>query len=339
MVLQKNESSSEPSVKKGKVVAITGAFGFIGSNLIKYLDADDNYERIIAIDIKKPSSPMEKLSYYKLDLTQPAADLELIKIFQGEKVDIVVHLAFLGIPSHNYQWAHELEAIGTLKVLTACAAVKVKKLIMWSLTMVYGAHPSNPNFLKEDYPKRGELGVQFVNDKLEAEQEVLSFAQKNTGMVVTILRTCTILGPTVNNIVTKLLSRRLIHVPMGYDPLMQFIHEVDVTDAFKLVIDHDFPGDFNIVGDGVLPMSTILKLAGKIPVPIPFFIDKAVHGALWSAQFTNIPPGFLNYFRYIWLADGEKAKKVMNFIPKYSTKESLLNFLGTLRLRKVKIFD
>ena len=323
----------------GRVVAITRAFGFIGTYLLKYLDADPNYARIVAIDIKKPAAPMERLRYYKLDLTHPASDAELIRIFKEEKVDTVVHLAFLGNPQHNAQWAHELEAIGTIKVLTACAYAGVRKLLTWSLTMVFGAHPSNPNFLHEGHAKRGCPGVQFINDKLDAERETLAFAAKHPETLVTVLRTCTILGPTVNNVVTQVLSRRFVPVLMGFDPLFQFIHEVDVVDAFKLALDHDFPGDFNIVGNGVMPLSVVLRLSGKTPVPVPYAAARRVFGALWSAQFTDIPPGFLDYFRYLWVADGSKAAEQMSFIPKYSTKEALLNFIGTQRLRHVHLID
>ncbi|MFA6034316.1 MAG: NAD-dependent epimerase/dehydratase family protein [Myxococcota bacterium] len=338
MVSESRAKSAAPS-EKGLVVALTGAFGYIGMNLMKLLDADPNCKKIVAIDIRQPPLHMERMQYHKLDLTQPFADAELVRILKDEKVDCVAHLAFIGNPVHNSQWVHELEVIGTLKVLNACAVAKVGKFVMWSLTMVYGAHPSNPNFLREDHAKRGAPGVQFVNDKLEAETEVLKFAAKHPDMLVTLLRTCTILGPTVNNVVTKLLSRKVVLCPMGFDPLMQFVHEVDVTDAFKLAIDRDFPGDFNIVGNGVLTLSTMLKMAGKVPLPVPYSLGRALHNAMWSAQFSRIPPGFLDYFRYIWIADGTKAQEVMGFTPKYSSKEALLNFVGTQRLRHVNLID
>ena len=38
----------------------------------------------------------------------------------------------------------------------------------------------------------------------------------------------------------------------GYDPLMQFLHEVDALSALKLAVLREAPGVFNIVGDGVL---------------------------------------------------------------------------------------
>ncbi|MBI5525954.1 MAG: NAD-dependent epimerase/dehydratase family protein [Deltaproteobacteria bacterium] len=339
MAPQTTRGERRPPAARDRVVAITGAFGFIGTNLLKYLDADQNYSRIVAIDIKKPAAPMERMRFYKVDLTHPASDAELIRIFKEEKVDTVVHLAFLGNPQHNLQWAHELEVIGTLKALTACAYSGVGKFLMWSVTMVYGAHPSNPNFLTEAHPKRGAPGVSFVNDKLEAENEALTFAAKHPETIVTVLRTCTILGPTVNNVVTGALSRNPVPVLMGFDPLFQFVHEVDVVDAFKLALDHDFPGDFNIVGDGVMPLSTVLKLAGKVPLPLPYPVAKRIFSAVWSAQFTHVPPGFLDYFRYLWVADGGKARSRMKFTPKYSTKEALLNFVGTQRLRHVHLID
>jgi UDP-glucose 4-epimerase len=52
--------------------------------------------------------------------------------------------------------------------------------------------------------------------------------------VVTVLRLAPILGPTVNNYLTRYLGRRVVPTLMGFDPLMQFLHEVDALAAFKL---------------------------------------------------------------------------------------------------------
>ncbi|MCX7945090.1 MAG: NAD-dependent epimerase/dehydratase family protein [Deltaproteobacteria bacterium] len=324
-------------IKKKRVVALTGAFGFIGSHLIPLLDGDNRYSKIVAIDIKSPPFAAKKLSYYNLDLTSPSAESELIKILRGEKVDIFVHLAFLSNPVANTEWVHELESVGTFKVLNACAGAMINRFIMWSTTMVYGAYPDNPGYLTESHIKRGCPGFSFVQDKLEAEQTLIEFASKRSEFKYTILRTCTIVGPTVDNIFTSLFLKNYVPVVMGYDPLMQFIHEVDVIDLFKYVLDKDVVGEYNVAADGVLPISEIMRLGGIIPIPIPYSVFKGVISFLWNGQLIRYPAGFLNYMKYVFNVDNERLRKDMGFVPKYSSVEAIKNYLGTRRLRRIEL--
>jgi UDP-glucose 4-epimerase len=126
---------------------------------------------------------------------------------------------------------------------------------------------------------------------------------------------------------------------MGFDPLVQFVHEIDAIAAFKLAVDRDVPGTFNIVGDGVLPLSTVIKLAGRIPVPIPHPIAESLSAMGWAAQIAEAPTAFLKYLRFLCVADGQLAKQKMGFYPAYTTREALLDFTSAQRLRDVKLLQ
>jgi UDP-glucose 4-epimerase len=312
----------------GRVVAITGVRGFIGSEMVKRLEEDRRYDRIIALDIKKPDLPLDKTRFYKVDLTLPTADADLASLLQKEKVDTLLHAAFLASPTHQVAWAHELEDIGTMHVLNACAEARIGKLVVSSTTLVYGPSPQNPNFLGEDSELRGNPQSPYIQDKVSAEMQVRRFRKENPETRVSVLRCAPILGPTVQNFVTRFFSRPVALTLMGYDPLLQFVHETDVIDAFKLVLDDDFPGVFNIVGDGVLPYSTVLALMGKLPLPMPTFLAKSLARALWATQLVTEPPAFLNWLRFLCVADGTKARAVMGFLARYDIKSTILDFLG-----------
>lgn len=323
----------------GRVVTVTGAASFLGTNLVGLLEEDERIARIVAIDVKPPQTASRKTRFYEVDFTQPTAEARLSEIFAAERTDTLVHLAFLASPSHGIAVAHELESVGTRHVLVAARHAHLRKIVMWSQTILYGAHPSNPNFLTEKHPLRAPTTEPFFADKLEAEAEVARFAQKVPGAIVTVLRTAPILGPTIHNYMTRYLSRRVVPTMMGFDPLVQVVHEIDAIAAFKLALDRDYNGVFNIVADGVLPLSTVIKLAGRLAVPVPHPIAETIGAALWLAHISEAPPSFMAHLRFLCVADGEKAKEKMGFRPAYTTREAVLDFTSAQRLRDVKLLQ
>jgi UDP-glucose 4-epimerase len=322
------EVATRPYDPEQRIVAVTGVRGFVGGEVLKRLEEDRRYARVIALDVRKPDFPVDKTLFFKLDLTLPSADEDLAGILEREGVDTFIHAAFLSMPTHASSWAHELEDIGTMHVLNACAETRIRKFVLSSTTMVYGASARNPNFLTEDHEIKGHPGSRWVTDKVAAERQVARFAAENPETLVSVLRCAPILGPTVENFVTRFFSRPVAPLLMGYDPLMQFVHEQDVIDAFKLAIDQDHPGVFNVVGDGVLPYSTILAMMGKFPLPMPHFLARGISHALWVAQVFDSPPNFLDYLRYLCIADGRKARGVLGFEPRYDIKSIVADFLG-----------
>ena len=322
-----------------RVVALSGAASFLGANLVGLLEEDERVQRIVAVDIKAPATAGKKTRVYEVDFTQPATEARLAEILAAERADTLVHLAFLASPTHAAAWAHELESVGTMHVLVAARHAQVRKFVMWSQTVLYGAHPSTPNFLSERHPLRASKHEPFFADKVEAEAEAMRFAQRAQGSIVPILRTAPIVGPTVHNYVTRYLALRVVPTMMGFDPLLQFLHEVDAIAAFKLAIDRDVPGTFNVVGEGVLPLTTVIKLAGRIALPVPHPLAESLCALGWLAQIAEAPPSFLKYLRFLCVADGQKAWEKMGFRPAYTTREALLDFTSAQRLRDVKLLQ
>lgn len=327
-------SSAKP---EGRVVALTGASSFLGRNLIGVLEEDPRTRRILAIDVKAPDTCGAKTRMVNADLTSDASEERVAEALDAEAVDTLIHLSFLSSPTYASAWAHELESVGTMHLLNAARQVSPRKLILWSQTILYGAHPTNPNFLTERHPLRADADEPFFADKIAAEREVNAFAAKAKGTVVTTLRTAPIVGPTVRNYLTRYLSERVVLTLLGFDPLWQFVHEVDALAAFKLAIDRDFPGTFNIVGEGVLPLSTVIKLAGRAALPMFHPAAEPLVSALWAAQIAAAPPSFLRYLRYMCVADGDKAARVMGFRPSYTTREALLDYISAQRLRDARL--
>jgi UDP-glucose 4-epimerase len=311
-----------------RVVAVTGAHGFFGSQIIRRLEDDRRYYKILAIDIRKPDLPMDKTQFHKIDLTMPTADAEVAAVLDREGADTLFHAAFLYGPTHASSWAHELETIGTIHLLNAAAAVDLRKLVVWSLTAVYGAYPDNPNFLTEKHPLRGNARSRYVRDRVEAELEVRRFRAEHPQTLVTVLRTANTIGPTINNYISRVFRSPVVPVLMGYDPLIQLLHEDDAVDAFKRALDEDVDGEFNIVADGVLPYSTVLAMMGRLPLPLPHFVASPLAHAAWVMQLMETPPNFLDFMRFLCVADGAHARRRLGFFPRYDIKAAIHDFLG-----------
>jgi UDP-glucose 4-epimerase len=313
---------------RDRVVAITGASTYLGTELIKLLEADPRYQRVLALDIRRPHLPPDliKTEHHPVDLTVPTVGSQLATLLHG--VDTVVHGAFLSFPTHAASWAHELEDVGTMHVLDACAQVAPARFLLLSTTMVYGPTAGNPNWLTERAPLRGLPGSRYVTDKVRAEAQVARHADQHSETGVAVLRFAPLLGPTVTSYATRFFSRPIAPVLMGHDPLLQFVHESDAVQALKRAVDRDVVGPFNIVGEGVLPYSTVLALMGRIPIPMPHFVARRLYRALWATQIAATPPTFLDFLRYLCVADGSRAERELGFRPRYDIQRAIHDYLG-----------
>ncbi|HRE91601.1 MAG TPA: NAD-dependent epimerase/dehydratase family protein [Myxococcota bacterium] len=311
-------------------VALTGARTFLGDRLIRALEDDPSCEHVVVMDVRPPTSGRLKTRFHRTDLTDPSSDEHMARVLRDEGIDTLVHTAFLAYPSHSRSWAHELEAIGSLYVMNAAADSGVKKVVLTSSTAVYGASPKNPAFLSEDAPLRGAKDSRWVTDRVAVEKDLARLGKDCPRLVTTSLRFGMTVGPTIRNFYTKLLTPQLVPTVMGYDPLMQYLHEDDAVAALLLAVREDHRGAHNIVGEGTLYYSDVIRLGGKVGVPVPHLMGYPLADALFNVQLSVVPGSFLDYFRFAWVADGKKAQERMGFRPQYTSRGALLSFFDTL---------
>ncbi len=320
-----------------RAVGLTGACSFLGTNLIGMLEEDPGVGRIVAIDVGRPETGGQKTRAYDVDLTVPTADERVAEILEAEGIDTLLHLAFLSTPTHGSAWAHELEAVGTMHLLNGARQAPPAQLILWSQTWLYGALRTNPNYLAEDAALGAPSDEPFFADKVAAEREVARYAKQRPETTTTILRTAPIVGPTVRNFMTRYLSQPVISTLLGFDPLWQFVHEVDAVAALKIAMDRAVSGTFNIVGGGILPLSKVVRITGRPRLPLPRRVATSAAAVAWAAGLGPWPPAFVPYQRFLCVADGQRAAEVLGFRPLYTTQEALLDFVSAQRLRDLRL--
>ena len=319
---------SDSTSRRLSIVAVTGSRTYLGTELLRQLSDDPSIDRLIAIDLGEPDVISDKLTCYPLDLSSPSAGVELAKILRNEKPDTLIHGAFLSSPTHDPVLAHEVEDVGTMHVLDACAQTQPDRLLLLSTTMVYGANANNPNYLSEDAKLTTGIQSSFVKNKVNAEEQVLRFARNHEAMDVCSLRFAPILGPNVVNVFTRFFSRPIAPTVAGADPLMQVVHEQDAVRAALLALRQSSRGVYNIVGKDVLPYSTLLALLGRVPLPMPTSLARLAGRVLWAMRLSEVPASLLDHLRYVCVADGSKASETLGFEPVYDIRQTLDDFLG-----------
>ena len=151
-------------------ILITGGAGFIGSHLVEHLINDENNIIIIDNFNKSNYDPKIKeknireiletkaklnldddhLKIYRYDIR----DKSLIKkVFDENKIDLVIHLAALAGVRPSIQMPEQYyitNVMGTLNLLEACKEGKVGKFIFASSSSVYGNNEKVP-FSEDDF--------------------------------------------------------------------------------------------------------------------------------------------------------------------------------------------
>jgi UDP-glucose 4-epimerase len=306
-----------PSGKVRDKVIITGIAGRLGRLLARRLHRDLP-GLVVGIDRRDfPGRPRD-IEHIKVDLRSKKAR----DIFRAEDVRALIHMGLMHDPRMTQAEHHSWNIQGTARLLDACAIYGVPKVIVLSSANVYGPRPDNPQFLTEDAPLNAGLDFPAIRDLIEVDMLASSFFWKQQSSETVILRPVHILGG-VRNAPSNYLRLPWVPTLLGFDPMVQVIHELDVVESIVRALTPGVRGIFNIVGPGEVPLSTILRELDKPSVPIPHPIAKAVLSTLWRGKLTSFPVPEIDHIRFVCMVDGTRAREQLGFKPRYTLKETI----------------
>jgi UDP-glucose 4-epimerase len=309
-------------------VAITGARGNLGQLLLPLLQDDPRVESVQVIDLEPPEQRHPKQAFHRVDLAVPEAEAVLTELFLRERVDVVYHLAFLLGSGNTPAFAHELEVMGTLQVLSSVSAAKVRRLVVPSVTAVYGARGQHPAFIPEDATLGGCRHSRFIQDRVVVEEQVRAFRKSHPDTQIVVLRFAPLVGPTTDNPFVRFLQPAFVPTLLGFDPLFQVVHEEDAAQALHLALDAGVGGEFNIVSDGVISLSGLVRQAGKRPLPLPEPVARAAVRTLNFVGAFSVAPSLLSYLHFSWIADGGRAVAGLGFTPRHHARDAIKTLQG-----------
>ena len=181
-------------------ILVTGGAGFIGSHLVEKLLAKGHEVSILDDfnDFYDPQIKRENIAAVAQDVTIHHVDLRdasaVRKLFGGEKVDSIVHLAArAGVrPSiQDPQLYYDTNVTGTLHLLEAARVAGVKRFIFASSSSVYGISKTVP--FSEDQHLTQTISP-YAATKIAGEFLCSTFSHLY-GMRVVALRYFTVYGP------------------------------------------------------------------------------------------------------------------------------------------------
>jgi UDP-glucose 4-epimerase len=293
-----------------RIVLVTGVAGYWGSRVAQRLLEQPGLQ-VIGLDAEPPVEEIEGLDFVRADIRNPL----LADLLRSEAVDTVCHLAFQEKVRHS-EAAFDFNVMGTMKVIGAAAESGVRQFVWKSSTLVYGAHPDNPGFLSEDAELRGSRRNAITRYRLEIESFLNGYRRQAPEMDLAVLRFAHIVGPNAASSLSRYLQLPLVPVLLGFDPMLQVIHEDDVVEALAQAVLTGANGSLNVAAEPPLPLLRILGLAGKLPLPVP-------HPLAYHSRFRALYPIEPDYLRYRCVADLTAMQEVLGFTPQYSSDEAI----------------
>ncbi len=309
-----------------KVVAITGASGYIGTRLLQRLEENRSVKELVSFDIKPLLFPIYNITVYRWDVVQPIDDK-----LRRHQVDTLVHLAGPSryVPSLREQrqfFRQNLDALnGTLN---SCVKAGVRHVIYVSSHQVYGAFPDNPAPLSELAVARCDENAPFGYANLESDLAVQDFAERRPEIKVTILRACTVLGTSDRaEQADRIFPLRFWGVGGG-NPPFQFLHEADLTRIMEDIIQRGTPGVFNVAGEGVVFLQELAELTHRRLIQLPSFLAYPAAWLFGKLLSSGSGAAELDAARYPIIMSSGKIKQTLGYRFNHTSMEALMAFVN-----------
>lgn len=314
-----------------KNILITGGAGFIGSHLVDYLLASDEWTITVVDDFNDFYKPEIKRNNVKPHLQNPKYQLveldirnseALAGVFLDQNFDCVVHLAArAGVrPSLSQPELYAQTNInGTLNLLELARKFNVKQFVFGSSSSVYGINAKVP--FSEDDPVRQPISP-YAATKGAGELLCHTYAHLY-GVRCICLRFFTVYGPRQRPDLAIHKFARLISqgkpIPVYGDGTTRrdYTYVDDIISGVVAAINYD-ASDFEIINLGesrTVALKELIVLLEK---------ELDSHASIDSVppQPGDVPQTF---------ADINKARRLLGYNPKMQIEEGIRQFVHWFR--------
>jgi nucleoside-diphosphate-sugar epimerase len=327
-----------------KKILVTGAGGFIGYNLCKYLT--DQGHKVIGVDLHYPSEIEKKgNTAFQAEIGDFRDWEHTRKLLSG--VDVVFHLASahlqINLDKKEY-WSINVHSLPTL--LDLALKSEIKRFVHVSSVGVYG----NLEHLPADEETPCKPQSIYGETKLAGEAEVLKFSER-TGLPAVILRPAWVYGPhcpRTQKLYNALHKGRFFVIGKGMN-LRHPLYISDMTEAFRLAMEVDSAlGEvFIIGGEKAITTNELVKSFCSVMgfarprFRVPYWVGSLMAWIIESSfAMVKLQPPIskrtLEFFDTNNSFDTTKAQSVLGFKPKFSFEAGLLDSMEWLGSKAIE---
>jgi UDP-glucose 4-epimerase len=287
-------------------VLITGISGGQGRLLTRRLL--ENYE-VCGVDRAPWEGHPRGVEIHTVDLRKKKFE----DVIRTEMPTAIVHMGFVRHFRAGQDVRHDVNVRGTKQLLDHCVHHGVQKLVLLSSSYVYGAFPENPYYMDEDAPLSASRSYPEIRDLVEVDTLASAFLWRYPHIRTCVLRPVNVLGYYVHSMIGQYLGEKRVPTAMGFDPMLQFIHEEDLSEAIALALEHSLQGVFNVTGPGEVPLHTAIEETGGSAFPVPEPLMRPIFDRLFRWGLIPYPPGAIDFLKYPITISGSRFVDATGF--------------------------
>lgn len=311
----------------GKVIAVTGAAGYLGQTLVAYLEKQPWVERIICLDLK-PLPGRERVISYQMDVREFSF---LRAIFAEHAVTHLVHAAFMVSqpPGSTPQQMYAVNVEGSQSVFQNAIGYGVDHILFVSSVAVYGYRVGHSLGLREDAPHLPTM--LYGQHKAEVERQLKRLAEDFPRVKIAVVRPTAVVGPLGRTLspLRALTAQPVFVLSNSGKALTQALHEQDAAALLSAVVERDLSGVFNAAPNDCASWAEIARLTRLPTLSLP-------RSALnFATRLNTVLPALQGFTRDVvdlfsesLVVDNTLLRQVTGWMPRHTTREAFAQLFG-----------
>jgi nucleoside-diphosphate-sugar epimerase len=322
--------------RSGLTIGVTGAAGPLGGALVERLTHHGAAPEVIALDTVRRHAP--GATWRVADVRDPALASRLAGI------DALVHLATDRSSTTSTEDRRAVNVRGTEILLEAGVAAGVRRVVLLTSAMAYGAHPANPVPLEEDAPLLLDAPDGLVADWIAMELAGLSMQGRTTAdssFEITVVRPASLVGVVSDALLPGLFSAVRLLAIRDARCHWQFCHVDDLLDALVASALGEVGGAVTVGCDGWLTRADVESISGMRSVVVPSSVAFATADRLHRVGALTSPSSDLHYLVHPWVVGSQRLRET-GWTPGWTNEAALrehLRLLGDRAGRGLVVVD
>lgn len=298
-------------------ILVTGITGRLGQMVARGL-LDRGHE-VIGIDRRSWPDAPAGVEMHSVDLRKRAAE----DVFRKSRPQVVVHMATVTHLVEQTEERYRINLGGTRVVFENAREHGVEHAIFVGRHTYYGAAADSPLYHKEEDPPMAVTTFPELADLVAADLYACTALWRIPEVCTTVLRMVYTLGPTGHGTLATFVRGPWVPTILGFDPLFQFMHESDMSEAICLAVERRIRGVYNVAGPQPVPLSVVIRATGRSPVPLPEIVFQA---ALGRFGLPKLPPGALAHIKFPVVVDSGAFRAATGFQHRIDEAEAMREY-------------